>query len=155
MVGYSRLSGRHHGRNRLHARCRSVGVILFRMICVCIKCSFALYCVLKLQHSSFMVHYNDVGTMTTDEILRHKVSNLWNIHYTVDGLIFVGNQFSWFSWRVRSMYSSVSVWIMKVNTMATNFEPHECVIFVQSTKIGTNEIKPQYSKITHSNKWSC
>ena len=28
---------------------------------------------------------------------------------------------------------------MKENTMATNFEPHECVIFVQSTKIGTHE----------------
>ena len=25
--------------------------------------------------------------------------------------------------------------------MATNFEPHECVIFVQSTKIGTQENK--------------
>ena len=25
--------------------------------------------------------------------------------------------------------------------MATNFEPHECVIFVQSTKIGTHENK--------------
>ena len=29
--------------------------------------------------------------------------------------------------------------------MATNFEPHECVIFVQSTKIGTHE-----NKATHS-----
>ena len=25
--------------------------------------------------------------------------------------------------------------------MATDFEPHECVIFVQSTKIGTHENK--------------
>ena len=25
--------------------------------------------------------------------------------------------------------------------MATNFEPHECVIFVQTTKIGTHEKK--------------
>ena len=25
--------------------------------------------------------------------------------------------------------------------MATNFEPHECVIFAQSTKIGTHENK--------------
>ena len=33
--------------------------------------------------------------------------------------------------------------------MATNFEPHECVIFAQSTKIGTHE-----NKATHkgSNK---
>ena len=30
---------------------------------------------------------------------------------------------------------------MKGNTMATNFEPHEYVIFVQSTKIGTYENK--------------
>ena len=28
---------------------------------------------------------------------------------------------------------------MKEITMATNFEPHECVIDVQSTKIGTRE----------------
>ena len=32
-----------------------------------------------------------------------------------------------------------SVWIMKESAMATNFEPHECVIFAQSTKIGTKE----------------
>ena len=30
---------------------------------------------------------------------------------------------------------------MKENTKATNFEPHEWVIFVQSTKIGTHENK--------------
>ena len=29
----------------------------------------------------------------------------------------------------------------KKNTMATNFEPHECVIFVQSTEISTHENK--------------
>ena len=28
---------------------------------------------------------------------------------------------------------------MKENTMAMNFELHKCVIFVQSTKIGTHE----------------
>ena len=28
---------------------------------------------------------------------------------------------------------------MKENTMATDFEPHERVIFVQITKIGTHE----------------
>ena len=29
--------------------------------------------------------------------------------------------------------------------MATNFEPHECVIFVQSMKIGTHENKAIHS----------
>ena len=40
--------------------------------------------------------------------------------------------------------------IMKENTMATNFEPHKCVNFVQSTKIGTctNE-----NKAIHSTWW--
>ena len=37
---------------------------------------------------------------------------------------------------------------MKENIMATNFEPNECVIFVQSTKIGTHE-----NKIIHNNPW--
>ena len=32
------------------------------------------------------------------------------------------------------------------NTMATNFEPHKCVIFVQSTKISSHE-----NKVNHSN----
>ena len=30
---------------------------------------------------------------------------------------------------------------MKEKTIATNFEPHECVIFVQTTKIGAHENK--------------
>ena len=34
---------------------------------------------------------------------------------------------------------------MKENIMTTNFEPHECVIFVQSTKIGTHENKAIHS----------
>ena len=34
---------------------------------------------------------------------------------------------------------------MKENTMATNFEPHEYVIFVQSTEIGTLENKAIHS----------
>ena len=34
---------------------------------------------------------------------------------------------------------------MKEITMATNFEPHECVIFVQSTKIDTHETKAIHS----------
>ena len=41
---------------------------------------------------------------------------------------------------------------MKQNIMSTNFEPHECVIFVQSTKIGTHENKAIHSiKIATSN----
>ena len=35
---------------------------------------------------------------------------------------------------------------MKENTMATNSEPHECVIFVRSTKLGTHENKTIHSK---------
>ena len=35
---------------------------------------------------------------------------------------------------------------MKENTIATDFEPNECVIFVQSTKIGTNENKAILSR---------
>ena len=35
------------------------------------------------------------------------------------------------------------------NTMATNFEPHECVISVQSTKIGTHENKAIHSIALH------
>ena len=34
---------------------------------------------------------------------------------------------------------------MKENIMTTNFEPHECIIFVQSTKIGTQENKAIHS----------
>ena len=44
---------------------------------------------------------------------------------------------------------------MKENTLAMNFEPHKCVIFVQSTKIGTHENKaiPQYSIIISHSKY--
>ena len=34
---------------------------------------------------------------------------------------------------------------MQENAVATNFEPHECVIFAQSTKIGTQENKAIHS----------
>ena len=34
--------------------------------------------------------------------------------------------------------------------MTTNFEPQECVIFVQSTKIGTNENKAIHSSSVYS-----
>ena len=36
---------------------------------------------------------------------------------------------------------------MKENTIATNFKPHECVIFVQSTKIDTHENKAIHSML--------
>ena len=36
---------------------------------------------------------------------------------------------------------------MKENTIATNFEPHEYVIFVQSTKIGTHKNKAIHSTL--------
>ena len=36
---------------------------------------------------------------------------------------------------------------MKENTMATNFESNECIIFVLSTKIGTNENKAIHSNL--------
>ena len=35
--------------------------------------------------------------------------------------------------------------------MASNFEPHECVIFVQSTKIGTHKNKAIYSIAAQNN----
>ena len=36
---------------------------------------------------------------------------------------------------------------MKENTSATNIEPHECGIFVQTTKIGTHENKAIHNKL--------
>ena len=39
----------------------------------------------------------------------------------------------------------LSVWIIKENAAATKFEPHECVIFFQSMKIGTYENKAIHS----------
>ena len=70
--------------------------------------------------------------------------------YTVDGLIFVGYQFSWFSSRVRSTNSSTHKLVIfcmnfEGNSMTMNFEPHEYVIFVRFTKIGTNENKAIHS----------
>ena len=38
-----------------------------------------------------------------------------------------------------------SVWILKENARAINYEPHECVIFAKSTKIGTHENKAIHS----------
>ena len=44
---------------------------------------------------------------------------------------------------------------MKENTLATNFEPKKCVIFVQSTKFGTHKNEAIHSipndvKMTHA-----
>ena len=68
----------------------------------------------------------------------------------MDGLIFVGYQLSWFSWRGPSTNFSaneIAIFCMNIkeNTMTTNFEPHECSIFLQSTKIGTQENKAIHS----------
>ena len=38
--------------------------------------------------------------------------------------------------------------------MAMNFETHECVIFVQSTKIGTHEIKAIHSMLSCHKSWN-
>ena len=40
----------------------------------------------------------------------------------------------------------IFIWIMKENAIATNFEPHEYIIVVQSTKTGTHENKAIHSK---------
>ena len=70
--------------------------------------------------------------------------------HIVDGLIFVGYQFSWLSWRVRSKNSSThELVIFCMNYEGKyydhKFEPHECVIFVQSTKIDTHKNKGFHS----------
>ena len=78
-----------------------------------------------------------------------------------DGLNFVVYQFSWFSWRVRSTNSRTHEMVTfymnyeRKHYMATNFEPHECIIFVQSTKIDTHKNKPIHSitrKLTKSER---
>ena len=72
-----------------------------------------------------------------------------------------GLKFSWFSWRVQfTKYSTnekaITVWIMKENAMATNFEPHECVILAQFTKIGSHSNKAKhYKKLAAFKKCMC
>ena len=61
-------------------------------------------------------------------------------------------QFLWFcgGYDPRNLEPSkkwCSAWIMKENAMATSLEPHECVIFAQSTKIGTHKYKAIHSNI--------
>ena len=71
---------------------------------------------------------------------------------TQNDLIFVGYQFLCFRGGPKPRIPvatklQFSVWIMKENIMATNFEPNECVILVQSMKIGTHK-----NKAIHSNQ---
>ena len=73
---------------------------------------------------------------------------------TVNGLIFVGYQSSCFSWKAQFTNSStyeIGSFCMSYegNIMATNFESHECIIFLQSAKIGSHE-----NKAIHSNIWN-
>ena len=53
-----------------------------------------------------------------------------------------------------SAYEMV-IFCMKENTMATNFESHECVIFIQSTKIGTHQNKAIHSIQNRQDKEIC
>ena len=69
---------------------------------------------------------------------------------TVDGLIFVGYQFSCdrggsYPGNLVPTKKGFSVCIMKENAMTTNFEPHKGVIFAHTTKIGTQENKAIHS----------
>ena len=69
---------------------------------------------------------------------------------TTDGFNFVRYRFSWFSrtvWSTNSSTNEMGIFCMikKENTMAMNSEPHECVSFVQSTKIGTHRNKAIHS----------
>ena len=70
--------------------------------------------------------------------------------HTVDGSIFVGYQFSWFSSRVRTTNSSTHEMVIFCmnyeGKYSTNFEPLEWESFVKSTKIGTHENKAIHSK---------
>ena len=68
----------------------------------------------------------------------------------MDGLDFVGYQFSWLLWRVRSTNSSTHEMVIfcmnyERKYYGHEFEPLECAIFVQSTKIGTHENKHSVS----------
>ena len=74
-------------------------------------------------------------------------SSIFNLN-TVDGLILMGYQFSWFrggSLPQISVPTEFSVWIIKEITLTTNFEPLESLIFLQSTKIATHENKNFHS----------
>ena len=73
-------------------------------------------------------------------------------NHNMNGFNFVGYCQFPLSWRVQSTNSSnleiVNFFIIKKNIMATSFEPHECVILVQSTKIATHENTAIHSNLT-------
>ena len=52
------------------------------------------------------VHWGNAPIMTAAANIKVHYYKLSIISITVDGLVFVGYQFSWFSWRVRSTKSS-------------------------------------------------
>ena len=94
----------------------------------------------------------DVNNCLTQNLSEHLKSDIKkSLKFTVDGLIFVVYQFSWFSWRVRSTNSSThetAIFLYELwrkILMAMNFEPNECAVFVQSTKISTHENKGIHS----------
>ena len=108
------------------------------------------YCIIVLHCSAWSKYLSEFGL---------HVVRLTYIDIMIDGLIFMGYPFSWFSWRVWSTNSWqvltdlwLSVWIMKENTMATNFWPHKWVIFCQSTTIGTHENKASTFKCLQSER---
>ena len=78
-------------------------------------------------------------------------NNLWIEYSTVDGLNFARYQFSWFSWRAQSTNSSTYEMVMFCMNYERKYygheiEPHECVLFVQSTKIKPSTVcKIQFS----------
>ena len=93
-----------------------------------------------------------VANTTSPYLKIYKPPCMYNRN-TMYRLIFMGYQFSWFSWRVRSTTSSThEIAIVCINyekSMAMKFELHKCVNFVKSTKIGTHENKAIHSIINH------
>ena len=65
----------------------------------------------------------------------------------MEGLIFVGTNFRCFRGGSEARIAEATKYRFSVNTMTTNFELHECVIFVQSMKISTHENKAIHSKL--------
>ena len=79
-----------------------------------------------------------------DEVIRHirrksfTISDTIHKPYTVDDLIFVRYQFRGFRGGSDTQNLVPTKKRFSVYIMATNFEPHDCVIFAQSMKIGTH-----------------
>ena len=77
-------------------------------------------------------------TQTNTYSKLEKNKEIYSRKNTVDGLIFVRYQFSWFWGRVKATNSSThktfTDFLYEGNILATNFESHERVILVQSTK---------------------